>query len=1417
MKRKWQFALILAVVVLTLYNVLPTVLYYANPLRSPVSPSQAAKIASSIEQRVDRMEEETRDWLSSYCRLLSISPLSIAPDPESPLHFIVSFAKSEDAAKLRKWLPRAGAMIPFTPAQLTALPSENRPKEVVVMRRLSWRLSEIPADQLFTHVLKRAEQGITPQFLALANDRVGAVQESLKGKSPYSLVSLPEGLEESLHTIKTIETLYATEKEFAVRYARWLAAGQPSSQNLIQSLERARDSLQQSKENSRREEKIAEISRAEQFVKKHPSLFEAATAPANPFFTSIALDEQVDSIRLVLFPDLKSARIRVPLVEQLLIDAVATVQRETEESLEAMGDGFFIPLHKRSDCSGFLVFNLDRLAAFETERLVRWIEKEWRPTHPDLSSLKVVSSDQYALLSPQDQALCIVITAPAAESSPLSSDLRRSSIYAIVKGIGKVVTSYQQNSSSETSRLFMQEFQQLATLLAQQGYAGYPASLFQADPLDFVFENRHFAAPLLAATREEFRWVGNKKKALLELSDWEQRILAQNQIETEIHEELLKWADDYRNAQVSLNAASRYDVPKPTHSPFWSNLALTARKYIRGDERKIIRWGLDLSGGKTVQIELRDANNQPVRDPASIKQGINELFERVNKMGVADVSIRQVGYHIALDFPGGQALSASELVKASSMLFHIVNERFSPSNPQLGPVVHRFLQAVWNEASVRGKTDPESVRAIAYRHLHGEEGLPGPLGDAAQTLWNEGLRLADPKRAHLSQSLDLSLSKIALLRGDNPSEWQGMSHPLIIVMNSFALEGGQLDNIRASYDPSKGNFLSFEVKTSEARTRLHEWTSLFCKDRIGGTEFEASTRGRGWRMAVLLNDRVISAPTLESALRDSASITGTFTQREIQQLSSDLKAGSLSFTPHILSEQNVSPELGKAERDQGIRATLIAFALVIGSMVLYYRFAGLVASVAVVFNLLILWAVLQNLGASLSLAGIAGIILTVGMAVDANVLVFERFKEEFGQSRNVASALRAGYDKAFSAILDSNVTTIIAALILLNFDAGPIKAFAVSMIIGIASSMFTALFMTRYYFEGWIAKKESRTLSMAHWIGSTSGDFLKYAKPAFIVALTLIGVGIGALFTHRTSALGMDFTGGYALHIELDDTPEGAARAEQALIAAGATKQDFQIRQYHPETQLRILLGTSLEQPNHPFHGMPLESEGTPGSPHYLKNPRIAWVVDALQSSGLSLTPACLDRLESNWTSMSGQMSESMRNQAVIGLLIAFVAIFIYIAIRFEYKYAISASLCLLHDVLVTVGIIGILHALGAPVQIDLNTLAALMTIIGYSLNDTIIVFDRIREDTAASPRSAMTLIINHALNATLSRTTITSGTTLLVVLAMALFGGSSIFTFSLVMVIGIVVGTLSSWFIAAPLLLFFHKKEENKAIEARA
>lgn len=1401
-QKKWQFFLILTVIALTFYNILPTLFYYFKPLKSPVSETHALDIAANIEKRVKDIENDSKEWIRSFCKLVHVNPQSIETEGQN---FAVNFNKSEEAFRFQRFLPRAGSLIPFPAAQLAILSQENENvKETCVARRLSTNLNR----NLFSYAAKNSEK-----YREILLDRAAQIAYSLAGPSEPALALSrldPRFLEPLAYQIQAISELDSTHKTVANRIAASFTQGPlPEKGKAIASLIGAFQNLRdQMKKRAEFEKKEPLFIKAEKYLKAHEAVFSSGSNPLslneiksslaqsdflqignrNPLFSEISIDWENEKILLELHPDVNASKL-----EQPLINEAAKIAQLTHEDLVEEKNGYSIAFHSLSGTTGLLVLDLERLLLEEGKHILSILQNDWHPKHKDLQNLSIVDEAGFEALSADQKALSLIVHYPKEEN-------RKFQIFT--NGLRHILSSYEEFPHSELAQEFSSDFRSLVALLEAQGFTPY-----QAGEQEFIFEKHNPFQWILAATREDFQLKGTSKFAFLELSNLEQRILTENRIDTKIHEDLMKWQDEYNSAQVSIQPNAKLDVPKPTKSVFLSNLALSWKKYFRGDDARVIHWGLDLSGGKSVQIELRDANHQQVQGEEEIKQGINELYNRVNKMGVSEVAIRKLGNHIVLDFPGSQAIGASELIKASSMYFHIVNEKFSSLSSPLAAAAQRFLQEVWNEAIVTNQKDAMSINRIAWKRLQTDA-----PSEASKTLIENGLILQSPEDPSMSFAFDDAVSKIALVRGEQ-KEWLGQSHPLLFVFRNYAIEGSELGSVHGNYDPQKGNYLNFEVASSstarngqkiDPRKNLESWTSRYAKDRVLGTALEDFAKGRGWRMAVLLNDTVISAPTLDAVIKDSAIISGSFSQREVNTLVADLKAGSLSFTPHILSEKNVSPELGAKDRTQGILATVVALLLVVGAMLLYYRFAGLVASVAVLFNLLILWATLQNIGATLSLAGIAGIILTVGMAVDANVLVFERIKEEFAHSGKIGSAIAAGYKKAYSAIIDSNVTTIIAALILLNFDAGPIKGFAITLIIGIVSSMFTALFMTRYYFNGWVQNPKHTALKMASWITAKSIDFLKRAKLAFTIAALIIVVGGYLVYAQRASIFGMDFTGGFSLQIELEESQNTLARVEESFKTQGASKADFQVRQLEGPRNLRLLFGTSMQNPGKPFYNMPLQTEQ--GS-----NPRIDWVVHALASNHLTLTQNSLNGLEANWTAMSGQMSDSMRNNALIGLLISFVCIFIYIAFRFEYKFAAASIICLLHDVFITLGLMGILHLFKVPVQIDLNTVAAIMTIVGYSLNDTIIIFDRIREEMRNRKNTPLATLVNQALNSTLSRTSITSGTTLLVLIALVVLGGPSIFSFALVMTIGVFFGTLSSWYIASPLMLYFHGKEERE------
>ena len=1332
-QKRWQRYLIIVAILLTVYNILPTVFYYSKPLSSPVDEKRAGAVAESIAERVNDLEPQAEKWIHSFCKLIKIKPLSVLTDPKLPEFITITFKNAEEANRLRSYLPRAGALISFVPAQLSLYdPANTESKTVTIQRRIPVHLEKKDLKNYYQFSLKFDEKGVpTPLYRGLVNDRALQIGMSLGG--PSENAQYAHGLSDNIddpqaqdllislaQNILSFAKVYGESSPIAQRYFASFTQIEGVNraqlvQNFIHSLEALKTTLTQEKsallEESQRlksqgnfletvkQQRLEQVTSREKtlesaiaIIKKNNLLFASGQDPwnysslgallqtntsdkiqvislkgKNPFIDQLTIDWGTEKIYLTLHPDFLAFKKEIAQgphatylndqSDQLLYNEIAYLSRLSSETITPFQDAFEVELNQLTNSKSFLAMRLSTIAQAQVDQLKETLLNTWNPTHPDLNreNLPIYDYETFLNLPADKQTLCLVIYAPSLYRNVPPQGLHMNSIYVIAKGMDKIIQRLQEETPSSQKQQFIQDFNQLRTILQRHNFVGYSGnsySLSRDFSQDFLFEGEDYFQTTLKATREDFTVHGTKRYAVLEFTDLEQRILTENKIDNRLHEDLLKWRDDYIAAQLSIKGISKSDVPKPTQNVYWNNFKLSFIKYFRGDDRKILHWGLDLSGGKTVQIELRDSNNRLVTNELDIKQGINELYNRVNKMGVSEVSIRQEGNYITLDFPGSQGLSAADLVKASSMYFHIVNEKFSPNNASLSDSVNRFLQEVWNEAVVTNRKQSEEINAIAWKHLYGDSMDPDavqPRSESARILYANGLRLADSQEMNISSAFNEIYSKISLFRGDDFTNWQGQTHPLVIVFRNFALEGSNLETVHSSYDVSKGNFLSFSIKGSYStkeghkltpRDDLHAWTSQFAKEKITGTPVETYSNGRGWRMAVVLNGSIISAPTLDSALKDSAMITGSFTQREVNQLEADLKAGSLSFTPSILSEKNVSPELGSKERSKGILSTVLSLALVIGILIGYYRFAGAVVSVTVLFTLLIMWATLQNLNATMTLAGIAGIILTLGMAVDANVLVFERIREEFAISNRIAPAVHAGYRKAFSAILDSNVTTIIAAMVLLHFDSGPIKGFAVTLIIGIIASMFTCLFVTRFFFTGWVQNPANKVLNMRNFFKAKHFDFLKHTKLTVICSSVIILIGSYMLIQERNTLFGMDFKGGYALNVEIQPHAHGNYRqeAEEALLKQGAFAQDIQIRELSPSNHIRIFLSRSLNEAGHPFYGMPLENETHDMGFPYESNPKIVWVVQALEKSNIHLNPHTLQNLNKNWTAVSGQM-----------------------------------------------------------------------------------------------------------------------------------------------------------------------------------
>ncbi|MBI3851687.1 MAG: protein translocase subunit SecD [Verrucomicrobia bacterium] len=543
----------------------------------------------------------------------------------------------------------------------------------------------------------------------------------------------------------------------------------------------------------------------------------------------------------------------------------------------------------------------------------------------------------------------------------------------------------------------------------------------------------------------------------------------------------------------------------------------------------------------------------------------------------------------------------------------------------------------------------------------------------------------------------------------------------------------------------------------------------------GAQIFSRVTRENiGHQLAIVLDGELYSAPVINGEIGARGMIEGSFTPEEAQQLANVLE-NPLEAPVKIIESREVDPSLGKDSIRSGMNAALIGTIAVAGFMLVYYLFAGLVANLALVLNIIILMGVMCSIGTTLTLPGIAGIVLTIGMAVDANVLIFERIREELAAGKSMRGALAAGYNKAFGTIFDSNLTTLISSVILIFMGTGPVKGFGVTLTIGVTVSMFTALVVTRLIFDWLLAKEWLKKLPMLHIIRGSKIDFMKWAAPAFIASWLLIVIGNGyGIFVRGHGVLGVDFVGGdqqtysFAQKVEVDKI-----RDTLKTLNVGDAAIQYQKDIATKTENLRITTAFN--------------------SADKVKT-ELERKFPAAQFKSLSVDK------------VGPTVGAEITRVAILASLLAMFGILVYVAFRYEFSFSVGAVVAIIHDILMTMGWFFLSgRELSAPI------VAAILTIIGFSINDTIVIFDRIREDLKLGVRGTFKEVMNQALNQTLSRTIITSGTVFIATLCLYLFGGGVINDFAFTFLVGILTGTYSSIYIASALVLWWHKGERPK------
>ena len=545
---------------------------------------------------------------------------------------------------------------------------------------------------------------------------------------------------------------------------------------------------------------------------------------------------------------------------------------------------------------------------------------------------------------------------------------------------------------------------------------------------------------------------------------------------------------------------------------------------------------------------------------------------------------------------------------------------------------------------------------------------------------------------------------------------------------------------------------------------------------------EITSNNIGRQLSIILDGILYTAPVIQNAIVDgNASITGEFTNEEAQNIATALSCGNLPVNIKIDSVFDIAPTLGNETIKNGLLAGIISLMLVALIMILYYLKAGIIANIALIVNIILIMGMMSFLNATLTLAGIAGIILTIGMAVDSNVLIYERIREEL-ESNNINTAIKLGYKGAFSTIFDSNMTTLLVGLILCWIGIGTVRGFGIILSIGIASSMFTAIFVTRLIFKVYEEFFNLKKLPMFQLLTKTKIQFTKHWKIFLSVSLVMILISFATIIIKNNKLLGTEFTGGAQIVLKYDNY------VEQDKIKQFLDTQGYNCN--HATYKFSPTEGSRLE--------ILLSDNKTTNK--ILTNDTIS---DAVNSIIEKYPEANFQNISK--TLIGSSVGKQFTKSAILAIIAAILGIIAYLSIRFEFKYSIAAISALLHDIIICVGFLVLCNK-----QITLTVIAALLTVIGYSVNDTIIIFDRIRENLKLRTNKSYKSIVDLSINQTLSRTIITSFLTLLVVVALFIFGGTTINSFALTMIVGIVVGTYSSICTAAPIVAVWHKKAIN-------
>jgi SecD/SecF fusion protein len=860
-------------------------------------------------------------------------------------------------------------------------------------------------------------------------------------------------------------------------------------------------------------------------------------------------------------------------------------------------------------------------------------------------------------------------------------------------------------------------------------------------------------------------------------------------------------ADNTRNPLFNQAILEADELQKSTDDSYVESF-YKAFDNLKGDQ---VLASPDIFANRTLSDEINfnmtDDEVKPIisrKIDESIVSAFEVLRKRIDKFGVTQPNIQRLGNsgRILVELPGARDIDrVKNLLQSTAQLEFWEtesNDKYFTFLAQANETLKGLVELTVDEASEKSEIDDlladveaqqDSV-SLNQNPLYdlivgsGFQGGPVLAHFAAKDQQKVTGYLNMPEVRALLPS-ELRYTRFLWGKSEKDSELLDLYAIRSNRTNQPPLSGSVIVDAAQTYDQVGSPAVSMQMNGKGARS----W-----EDMTGKAFRERSN------IAIVLDDVVYSAPGVsKGAISGGRSeISGQFTLNEAIDLANVLRAGKLPASAEIIQSEIVGPSLGAEAIRSGVNSFAIALLLVLVWMVFYYGRAGLYADIALTLNIVLIFGILAGLGAVLTLPGIAGIVLTIGMSVDANVLIFERVREELVREKGQKQAVADGFQNALSSILDANITTGLTALILFVFGTGPIKGFATTLLIGIATSLFTAIFITRILVDGHLQRKNNLQFATGltkNLFRNLSIVFLGKRTVAYIVSGTLITVAIFSLFTNGLNE-GVDFVGGRSYTVRFDQ----AVNSSEVQSDLAAVLGSVEAKTYGKENQLKITTNYKVD-----VEGVAVDNE---------IQELIFTTLQPYLPAGLSLDTFVSGSEDKQVGIMSSikvgpTIADDIKKNSFLAVFGSLIVVFLYILLRFrKWQYSLGAVAAVFHDVLVVLGIFSLTYTF-MPFSMEINQafIAAILTVIGYSLNDTVVVFDRIREFARAHSSWPFGRTVNSALNSTLSRTLNTSLTTLVVLLSIFLFGGEAIRGFMFALIVGVLVGTYSSMFIATPIM----------------